>query len=69
MTLSNEAIKESLEKQREELVNEVRTLENNLLVAKEKFLKVQGAIEILEIVMNPEAAADAKVKQAEVVKE
>jgi hypothetical protein len=45
-------IKESLEKQREELTNEIRSLENDILIAKEKYLKVQGALEILEIVQD-----------------
>ena len=45
-------IKESLEKQREELANEIRSLENDILIAKEKYLKVQGALEILEIVQD-----------------
>lgn len=54
MALSNEAIKESLTSQRDELATEIRSLENDLLTAKEKFLKVQGAIEILEIIASTE---------------
>lgn len=42
--------KNDLEQQLEELANSIRTLENELLLAKEKYLKVQGAIEILGIV-------------------
>jgi hypothetical protein len=58
-------IKENLEKQREELTNEIRSLENDILVAKEKYLKIQGAIEILDIVLEKQDSATPEVVEAE----
>lgn len=66
MALSNESLKESLSAQRKELVEEVQSLENALLVAKEKFLKVQGAIEILDIILNQENEQETEVTEFEV---
>jgi hypothetical protein len=60
MALSTEALKENLTEQREELATEIRSLENNLLVAKEKFLKIQGAVEILEILLDSEEKTTSK---------
>lgn len=66
MTLSNEALKESLSNQRKELVDEIQSLENSLLVAKEKFLKVQGAIEILDIILGQTGEQTTEVVEPEV---
>jgi hypothetical protein len=60
-----ENIKENLEKQREELTNEIRSLENDILVAKEKYLKIQGAIEILDIVLEKQDSVTPEVVEAE----
>lgn len=58
-------IQESLESQREELANNIRSMENNLMVEKEKYLKVQGAIEILGIVKERQESVTPEVVKAE----
>lgn len=58
-------IQTSLESQREELADNIRSLESDLLVAKEKYLKVQGAIEILNIVKERQESVTPDVVEAE----
>ena len=50
MTRPIAPIQENLKTQLTELSNEIRRLEGELLVSKERYLKVQGALEILAIV-------------------
>jgi hypothetical protein len=45
----------SLKKQLSELAEEIRTMETNLMTAKEGYLKVSGALEILDILKKEEA--------------
>jgi hypothetical protein len=45
----------SLKKQLSELAEEIRTTETNLMTAKEGYLKVSGALEILDILKKEEA--------------
>lgn len=58
-------IQTSLESQREELANNIRSLENDLMVEKEKYLKVQGAVEILNIVKERQESVTPDVVEAE----
>ena len=44
-----------LKKQLAELTEEIRTTETNLMTAKEGYLKVSGALEILDILKKEEA--------------
>jgi hypothetical protein len=44
-----------LKKQLTELAEEIRTTETNLMAAKEGYLKVSGALEILDILKKEEA--------------
>lgn len=44
-----------LKKQLAELTEEIRTMETNLMAAKEGYLKVSGALEILDILKKEEA--------------
>jgi anti-sigma regulatory factor (Ser/Thr protein kinase) len=65
-----ENLKIELQRQAEELTNAVRHHEAQLMISKERFLKVQGALEMLEIVSkdygkkteteNPDEAIPAK---------
>jgi hypothetical protein len=45
----------SLKKQLSELAEEIRATETNLMTAKEGYLKVSGALEILDILKKEEA--------------
>jgi hypothetical protein len=45
----------NLKKQLTELAEEIRTMETNLMTAKEGYLKVSGALEILDILKKEEA--------------
>jgi hypothetical protein len=45
----------SLKKQLSELAEEIRAMETNLMTAKEGYLKVSGALEILDILKKEEA--------------
>jgi hypothetical protein len=45
----------SLKKQLTELAEEIRTMETNLMTAKEGYLKVSGALEILDVLKKEEA--------------
>lgn len=42
----------SLKKQLSDLADQIRASESNLLILKEGYLKVQGALEVLEIMKN-----------------
>jgi len=46
------------------LADEIRSTEEKLLRTKEGYLKVQGALEILGVLKEREAAADAEAIQA-----
>ena len=63
MTISIENIKAQLQDQLEGLVKKIQTLETELAVSKEGFLKVQGALEILNVLEEQQGAADAQPDQ------
>ena len=56
-----ELIKE-VEDQRVQLANSINDLENKLLQAKNSYMKVLGAAEVLQIQFNEHAAKEAKVE-------
>jgi len=66
MDLALENLKNELQNQIEELTNEIRLEENQLMRHKERFLKVQGALEVLEIV-SKEYQKSAETEAANVV--
>jgi hypothetical protein len=45
-------LKNKLEAQLDDLTNQIRTSENNLLSLKESYLKVAGALEVLVVIKN-----------------
>ena len=45
-------LKAQLETQRLDLSQQIRNLENNLLSLKESYLKVSGALEVLEVIQS-----------------
>ena len=53
-----------LKKQLSELTDDIRTVETSLLVSKEAYLKVQGALEILDILRKKVKEDDAALKAA-----
>lgn len=57
-------LKTGLNSQLTALADEIRSTEEKLLRTKEGYLKVQGALEILGVLKEREAAADAEAIQA-----
>jgi hypothetical protein len=53
-----------LKKQLADLADNIRTTESSLMVSKEAYLKVQGALEILDILRNKVREDDAALKLA-----
>ena len=53
-----------LKKQLAELTEDIRTIETSLMVSKEAYLKVQGALEILDILRKKIKEDDAALKTA-----
>ena len=53
-----------LKKQLADLADNIRTTESSLMVSKEAYLKVQGALEILDIIRNKVKEDDAALKLA-----
>jgi uncharacterized protein YihD (DUF1040 family) len=53
-----------LKKQLADLTDDIRTVETSLLVSKEAYLKVQGALEILDILRKKVKEDDAALKAA-----
>jgi hypothetical protein len=53
-----------LKKQLSELTDDIRTIETSLMVSKEAYLKVQGALEILDILRKKVKEDDAALKAA-----
>lgn len=53
-----------LKKQLAELTDDIRTIETSLMVSKEAYLKVQGALEILDILRKKVKEDDAALKAA-----
>jgi hypothetical protein len=53
-----------LKKQLSELTEDIRTIETSLMVSKEAYLKVQGALEILDILRKKIKEDDAALKTA-----
>jgi hypothetical protein len=53
-----------LKKQLVELTDDIRTIETSLMVSKEAYLKVQGALEILDILRKKVKEDDAALKAA-----
>jgi hypothetical protein len=53
-----------LKKQLADLADNIRTTESSLMVSKEAYLKVQGALEILDILRNKVKEDDAALKLA-----
>ena len=53
-----------LKKQLSELTDDIRTIETSLMVSKEAYLKVQGALEILDILRKKVKEDDATLKAA-----
>jgi len=49
-------LKSQLETQRNDLTQKIRNSENDLLTLKETYLKVSGALEVLEVIQNKENA-------------
>lgn len=49
-------LKSQLETQRNDLTQKIRNSENDLLALKETYLKVSGALEVLEVIQNKENA-------------
>jgi hypothetical protein len=54
-------LKSQLETQRNDLTQKIRNSENDLLTLKETYLKVSGALEVLEVIQNKE---DAETREA-----
>jgi hypothetical protein len=52
---SIQSLEIGLKKQLTELAEEIRTMETNLMAAKEGYLKVSGALEILDVLKKEEA--------------
>lgn len=55
-----EKLEQGLNNQLATLTQQIRTAENDLLTLKEGYLKVSGALEILEIIKKEEATAAAE---------
>lgn len=55
-----EKLEQGLNTQLATLTQQIRTAENDLLTLKEGYLKVSGALEILEIIKKEEATAAAE---------
>lgn len=53
-----------LKKQLADLADNIRITENSLMVSKEAYLKVQGALEILDILRKKVKEDDAALKAA-----
>jgi phosphopantetheinyl transferase len=53
-----------LKKQLADLTDDIRTIETSLMVSKEAYLKVQGALEILDILRIKVKEDDAALKAA-----
>lgn len=53
-----------LKKQLADLTDDIRTVETSLLVSKEAYLKVQGALEILDILRKKVKEDDEALKAA-----
>ena len=53
-----------LKNQLADLADNIRTTESSLMVSKEAYLKVQGALEILDILRNKVKEDDAALKLA-----
>jgi hypothetical protein len=53
-----------LKKQLADLAEDIRTIETSLMVSKEAYLKVQGALEILDILRKKVKEDDAALKTA-----
>jgi phosphopantetheinyl transferase len=53
-----------LKKQLADLTDDIRTIETSLMVSKEAYLKVQGALEILDILRIKVKEDDAALKSA-----
>ena len=53
-----------LKKQLADLTDDIRTIETSLMVSKEAYLKVQGALEILDILRKKVKEDDAALKAA-----
>jgi hypothetical protein len=49
-----ESIEADLKKQLSDLANQIRSTESSLLLAKEGYLKVTGALEVIEILKQSE---------------
>ena len=56
MELSIDSLKTDLEKQLSELTSSIRETETKLMSFKEGYLKVQGALEVLEIIKQRQEA-------------
>ena len=56
--------KVQLQEQLEDIVKKIQSLETELMVNKEGFLKVQGALEILNVLEERRSAEDAQLDQA-----
>jgi hypothetical protein len=54
-------LKTQLEAQQADLTQKIRNFENDLLSLKEAYLKVAGALEILEVIQNKE---DEEMREA-----
>jgi len=65
MELSIDSLKTDLEKQLSELTSSIRETETKLMSFKEGYLKVQGALEVLEIIkQRQEATKDMEALEA-----
>jgi hypothetical protein len=53
-----------LKKQLSELTEDIRTIETSLMISKEAYLKVQGALEILDVLRKKIKEDDAALKTA-----
>jgi hypothetical protein len=53
-----------LKKQLSELAEDIRTIETSLMISKEAYLKVQGALEILDVLRKKIKEDDAALKTA-----
>jgi hypothetical protein len=54
-------LKSQLETQRNDLTQKIRNSENDLLSLKETYLKVSGALEVLDVIQSKE---DAETREA-----
>ena len=62
-----ERLERGLKEQLASLTNDIRTAESSLMTTKEGYLKVQGALEIIDVIKNQLEANDDQVKSEDII--